>query len=46
MCGFDNRIIAHPVRIQCYKWYSGVVGVLDLVETTDRHWKAGLLLPS
>ena len=44
--GFDNRIIAHAVRIHHYKWYLGVVGVLDLTETTDWHWKAGFLLPS
>ena len=44
MRGFDNRIIAHEVRTQHYKWYSG--GSVDVAETTDVHWKAFSLLSS
>ena len=38
-CGFDNWIIAHTVSTQHYKWYSGVVEVVDVAETTDEYWK-------
>ena len=44
MCGFDNQIIAHAVRTQRYKQYSG--GSVDVAETTDGYWKAVSLLSS
>ena len=37
-------MIAHIAHTQSYKRYSGIVGVPDIIEATDKHWKAVSLL--